>query len=148
MHGALVAEPCVIPPGEENLALDFGTVIDKYLYLNKRTHGQRFALHLAECDLSLGSAVRITFKGTESVTLPGLLAISPDSHAFGIAIGMETVNGKPLPLNKAGAKLPLRSGSNQLEFKGYVQGEGWALANKLVQRGPFNAVATFSLEYE
>lgn len=147
-RGALVAEPCVIPPGEESLALDFGTVIDKYLYLNTRTHGQQFTLHLAECDLSLGKTVRITFKGTESASLPGLLKISPDSQAFGIAIGMETLDGKPLLLNKASEYLPLRSGSNLLEFKGYVQGEGWALANKMIQRGPFNAVATFSLEYE
>ena len=31
-HGELVAEPCVIPPGSEVIPLDFGTVIDKYLY--------------------------------------------------------------------------------------------------------------------
>ncbi|MGO3397582.1 MAG: fimbrial protein, partial [Serratia proteamaculans] len=32
LHGALVAEPCVIPPGDETVVLDFDTVIDKYLY--------------------------------------------------------------------------------------------------------------------
>ncbi|MBD8216994.1 type 1 fimbrial protein, partial [Erwinia persicina] len=37
LHGALVAEPCVIPPGDETVVLDFDTVIDKYLYLNTRT---------------------------------------------------------------------------------------------------------------
>ncbi|SQI34326.1 Uncharacterised protein [Serratia plymuthica] len=42
------------PAGDETVVLDFDTVIDKYLYLNTRTHGQPFELHLAQCDLSLG----------------------------------------------------------------------------------------------
>lgn len=49
-HGTLVAEPCVIQPGDEDIPLDFGTIVDKYLYLNTRSHSQTFALHLTECD--------------------------------------------------------------------------------------------------
>lgn len=37
LQGALVAEPCVIPLSDEEITLDFGTIIDKYLYLNTRT---------------------------------------------------------------------------------------------------------------
>jgi type 1 fimbria pilin len=147
-HGALVAEPCVIAPGEENLLLDFGTVIDKYLYLNQRTHGQLFELHLRECDLSLGTTVRVTFSGNENPRLPGLLAIDGASQASGIAIGMETPEGKPLPLNQTGQKYPLAKGSTLIAFKAYVQGEAEAIARKTIERGPFSAVATFSLEYE
>ncbi|CAI1000446.1 Fimbrial adapter papK precursor [Serratia fonticola] len=148
-RGALVAEPCVIPPGEENIQLDFGTVIDKYLYLNQRTRGQQFAIHLAECDLTLGSTgVRITFRGNENLSLPGLLALDAASQASGIAIGIEAADGKPLPLNHAGHQYPLAKGSNLMVFKAYVEGEPEALANKTIQRGPFNAVATFSLDYE
>ncbi|CAI1045078.1 Fimbria A protein precursor [Serratia entomophila] len=147
-HGALVAEPCVIPPGEENIQLDFGTVIDKYLYLNQRTHGQQFALHLAECDLSLGATVRVRFSGNENPHLPGLLALAGGSQASGIAIGMETPEGKPLPLNQSGQKYPLAKGDNLLTFKAYVQGEPEAIAKETIERGPFSAVATFSLEYE
>jgi type 1 fimbria pilin len=147
-HGALVAEPCVIPPGEENLQLDFGTVIDKYLYLNQRTHGQQFELHLTECDLSLGTTVRVTFGGNENPHLPGLLALDGASQASGIAIGMETPEGKPLPLNQTRQKYPLGKGSNLIAFKAYVQGEPEAIAKETIERGPFSAVATFSLEYE
>jgi type 1 fimbria pilin len=147
-HGALVAEPCVIPPGEENIQLDFGTVIDKYLYLNQRTHGQQFALHLVECDLSLGTTVRVRFSGNENPHLPGLLALAGGSQANGIAIGMETPEGKPLPLNQTGQKYPLGKGDNLLTFKAYVQGEPEAIAKETIERGPFSAVATFSLEYE
>lgn len=147
-HGALVAEPCVIPPGEEEIKLDFGTVIDKYLYLNQRTHGQSFQLHLTECDLSLGNMLKITFSGMESPALPGLLALDGASQASGIAIGMETADGQALPLNKSGQGYPLLAGDNVIELKAFVQGEPQALANQSIERGPFQAVATFSLEYE
>ncbi|MGK9009925.1 fimbrial protein [Serratia marcescens] len=148
LHGALVAEPCVIPPGDETVVLDFDTVIDKYLYLNSRTPGQTFELHLAQCDLSLGNTVRVTFSGTESAALPGLLALSGASQAGGIAIGMETQQGEPLPVNQQGKAQALVSGANTLTARAYVQGEPEALNHKTIARGPFSAMATFSLEYE
>ncbi len=40
-HGALVAEPCTLRPGDEDIRLDFGSVIDKYLYTYGRTPGRR-----------------------------------------------------------------------------------------------------------
>ncbi|MGC2909178.1 fimbrial protein [Serratia marcescens] len=148
LHGALVAEPCVIPPGDETVVLDFDTVIDKYLYLNTRTPGQTFELHLAQCDLSLGKTVRVTFSGAESTGLPGLLALNGASQASGIAIGMETQQGEPLKVNQQGKAQTLVSGANTLTARAYVQGEPEALKHKTIERGPFSAVATFSLEYE
>lgn len=147
LHGALVAEPCVIPPGNEEITLDFGTIIDKYLYLNTRTLGQTFEIRLEECDLTLGKTVSVTFTGTENRALPGLLAID-GQQAMGIAIGLETPSAKPLPLNKASDKSLLQAGSSVIVLKAYVQGEPDALRNKSIMRGPFRAVATFHLEYE
>ncbi|HDU4714724.1 TPA: type 1 fimbrial protein [Klebsiella aerogenes] len=148
LYGALVAEPCVILPGEEEIQLDFGTVIDKYLYLNKRTLGQRFEIHLAECDLSLGKAVKVTFVGTENTALRGLLSIDSSWGASGIAIGLETMKSAALPLNKASHFYPLQAGSTRIALKAYVQGEPEAIAQKRIGRGPFSATATFRLEYE
>ncbi|HHR6038870.1 TPA: fimbrial protein [Providencia alcalifaciens] len=148
LHGALVAEPCVIPPGDEEITLDFGTIIDKYLYLNTRTLGQAFEIHLEECDLTLGKTVNVTFTGTESSALPGLLAVDGGSEAAGISIGFETLAAKPLPLNKASDKSWLQAGSNLIALKAYVQGEPLAIENKNIARGRFSAVATFHLEYE
>ena len=148
LHGALVAEPCVIAPGDENMRLDFGTVIDKYLYANERTHGQAFDIRLGECDLSLGKTVKVTFSGPENTSLKGLLAIDGGSKASGIAIGMETQAGQPLPLNKIGGAYQLVSGSNTLTVLAYVQGEPEAIAQRRIVRGPFSATATFNLEYE
>ncbi len=147
-HGALVAEPCVILPGEERIQLDFGTIVDKYLYLNTRTHSQIFTLHLAECDLSLGNTVSVTFSGSENANLPGLLALDGGSSASGIAIGLENRDGTALPLNSASDKYRLAAGSNQIALQAYVQGEPEAIRNKTIGRGEFSATATFSLEYE
>lgn len=148
LHGALVAEPCVIAPGDESVKLEFGTVIDKYLYANERTHGQAFAIRLTECDLSLGKTVKVTFSGTENPSLKGLLAIDSGSQASGIAIGMETPAGQKLPLNKIGPGYRLDEGSNTLTVQAYVQGEPEAIAKRSIERGPFSAIATFNLEYE
>lgn len=148
LHGALVAEPCVVPPGDEEIPLDFGTIIDKYLYLNSRTLGQAFEIHLEECDVTLGKTVSVTFSGAENSALPGLLAIDGSSAATGIAIGLETPSAKPLLLNQASNKSLLEEGSNIIILKAYVQGEPEAIANETIERGPFSAVVTFSLEYE
>lgn len=148
LHGALVAEPCVIPPGDEEITLDFGTIIDKYLYLNTRTLGQAFEIHLDECDLTLGKTVSVTFTGTENHALPGLLAIDGGSEAKGIAIGFETPSAKPLPLNTQSGKSLLQDGGNTIALRAYVQGEPLAIADQTIGRGAFSAVATFNLEYE
>ncbi|MFI8416181.1 fimbrial protein [Serratia sp. NPDC078593] len=148
LYGALVAEPCVIPPGEESIELDFGTVIDKYLYLNTRTLGQPFSLHLTECDLSLGKTVKITFIGTESLALPGLLAVDVGAGASGIAIGLETQQAKPIRINQASDNYMLQDGDNRIALKAYVQGEPDAITKQNIERGSFNATATFLLEYE
>ncbi|ENY3038030.1 TPA: fimbrial protein [Serratia marcescens] len=147
LYGALVAEPCVVPPGDEEIHLDFGTIIDKYLYLNTRTLGQQFEIRLAECDLTLGNTVKVTFMGTENRALPGLLAIDGSSEATGIAVGLETTEAQPLPINKESGEYVLQEGSNNIVLKAYVQGESKAIEAKTIGRGPFNAVATFNLEY-
>ncbi|HCU0429593.1 TPA: type 1 fimbrial protein [Serratia marcescens] len=148
LYGALVAEPCVIPPGDEEISLDFGTIIDKYLYLNTRTHGQAFDIHLTECDLSIGKTVKVTFTGKENTALPGLLAINGDSEATGIAIGLETQEGQVLPLNQNSSSYPLQDGNTTLTMQAYVQGEPKAITEQTINKGPFNAVTTFNLEYE
>ncbi|WP_442801771.1 fimbrial protein [Serratia rubidaea] len=147
-EGTLVAEPCVIPPGEELIRLDFGTIVDKYLYLNGRTLSQTFSLHLAECDLSLGNTVAVTFSGAENARLPGLLALDGGSSASGVAIGLENLDGTALPLNNASKKYRLAAGSNLIALQAYVRGEPQAIADKTIGRGEFSATATFSLEYE
>lgn len=147
-HGALVAEPCTLKPGDEDIQLDFGTVIDKYLYANVRTPAKPFTLTLQDCDLSLGKTVKVTFNGNKSLELPDLLALDGGSQASGIALGLETAAGQPVVLNKPSQGMTLASGGNSLALQVYVQGEPTAIAQKNIGLGAFSAVATFGLEYE
>ncbi|MGO2333428.1 fimbrial protein [Providencia sp.] len=148
--GTLVEDACEVYPGDENIELDFGTVIDKYLYLNTRTHSQSFTIRLINCDLVLGREVQVTFTGTESIALPGLLALSAGSQASGIAIGLETDTGEPIKLNKPKDYVQqLHSGNgNNLNLTAYVQGEPNALLTKTIGRGAFVATTNFILDYE
>lgn len=147
-RGELVAEPCTLLPEDENILLDFGTVIDKYLYLNSRTQGKLFQLHLMDCDVSLNNMLKITFSGPASTALPGLLALDGVNSVTGIAIGMETPQGQPLPLNQQTNAYQLRDGNNVINLQAYVRGEPEAINNKAIGRGVFTGIATFRLDYE
>lgn len=146
--GTLVEDACEVYPGDENIELDFGTIVDKYLYLNTRTHSQPFTIRLINCDLVLGKEVRVAFMGMESAALPGLLALNAGSQASGIAIGLETMHGNPVKINDTKIIVPLSSGNNNLNFKAYVEGEPTPLLTKTIGRGAFEATTTFILEYE
>ncbi|EML7933734.1 MULTISPECIES: fimbrial protein [Providencia] len=148
--GTLVEDACEVYPGDESIELDFGTVVDKYLYLNTRTHSQPFTIRLINCDLVLGKEVQVTFTGIESKTLPGLLALDTASQAKGIAVGLETIGGVPIKLNKAKDYLQaLHAGNgNNLKLQAYIQGEPTALQAQNIVLGKFVATSTFMLEYE
>lgn len=147
-HGTLVAEPCTLQPGDEDALLEFGTILDKYLYLNGRTNSKPLTLHLLECDISQSTLVKIRFTGVESVALPGYLAFDSGSQARGAAVGFETQDGAPLFLGIASPAFKLTEGGNVIALNAFVRGEPDALAQQALARGPFSAVATFHLEYE
>jgi type 1 fimbria pilin len=148
LHGALVAEPCVIAPGDETILLNFGGVLNNDLYMNTRTPNKPFILHLIECDSALAMTVQMRFDGTESNRLPGLLALDGGSLANGIAIGLETINGTAWPINRAGPDYLVSDGSTQVQVNAYIQGEASALANRSITPGDFTASATFTLAYD
>ncbi|WP_337264910.1 MULTISPECIES: fimbrial protein [unclassified Serratia (in: enterobacteria)] len=147
-RGALVAEPCTLRAADENITVDFGSIVDKYLYINGRTLGEPLVLHLDDCDISLGNMVKLTFSGVESTRLNGLLAISGASQTQGIAIGIETQQGNLVALNTGRYNQGLVAGNNTLSLRAYVRGEPEAIAQKSIIPGDFTASATFLLEYE
>ncbi|CAI1553035.1 fimbrial protein [Serratia fonticola] len=147
-RGALVADPCTLRVTDENINIDFGSIVEKYLYLNTRTLGVPLVLHLDDCDLSLGNMVKLTFSGTENSRLNGLLAISGASQTSGIGIGIETQQGNKVALNTGSYNQGLISGNNTISLRTYVQGEPDAISQKTINPGDFTASATFLLEYE
>nr|WP_241390416.1 fimbrial protein [Serratia proteamaculans] len=147
-YGSLVAEPCSLQLGDEAITLEFGTIIDKYLYLNGRTNSKPITLHLLECDTNLGMLVNMRFTGTESTVLPGFLAFDMSSQAKGAGIGFETQGGVAVPLGTNSPAFKLEEGSNVITLNAYVKGEPDALAQHSLVHGSFSAIATFNLEYE
>lgn len=145
--GRLVAVPCTIRPGDEVISLDLQDIASSHLYLNTRSIGQPFYIHLEGCDTRIGDSVTTTFSGRENAQLPGLLALDSVSVASGIAIGIETPQDQPLPLNVASAEQRLSDGNNVIALKAYVRGEPQAIARKRIRAGQFEATSTFTLTY-
>lgn len=145
--GKLVEGACSIRPGDEDISLEFRQITSKYLYLNTRTSGERFELHLEGCDTAIADSVTIRFDGTPNMQLPGLLALGAGSVASGVGIGIETLQGKPLPLGEVSDEQSISDGANVIELQAYVQGEPQAIADHSIGAGVFNATSTFTLDY-
>ncbi len=143
----VIAEACNIRPGDENIQLDFGTVIKKYLYINTRTHSKPFAIHLIDCDPSIAKTVTVKLTGQESTALPGLLAFNPSSMARGAALGLEHADGSAFPINGSDT-YTVPTGDLTLNYQAYVQGEPDAIQNNSIVGGNFSATAIYSLDYE
>ena len=146
MDGTLVAEPCSLSSSTTDFSVDFKNIIDKDLYARNRTESHRFTIDLVDCDPTLGKSVNISFQGAESSALPGLLAID-SGEAKGIAIGIETEEGKPVKINSSEQSFNISGNTLHLVFQGYVEGEPDALANHQIVLGNFSSNATFELTY-
>ncbi len=147
LKGNLVEEACTIRPGDEAITLELWDLTSKHLYLNTRSQGKGFKLHLEDCDTTVGNTVTITFGGTENPALPGLLALDAGSGASGIGVGIETPSNKPLPLNTVSDQQALSDGNNVVELKAYVQGEPNAIRDQTIGHGAFTVTSTFTLDY-
>lgn len=146
--GNLVAEPCTLAPEDTNLTVDFGTVILKSLYSDKKSLPRLFTLHLIDCDLSLGNHVQVIFSGSEDADQPGLLALDSGSSASGIAIGLQTLKGEPVAINKQSPAYDLHDGTNIIHIAAYVQASDTAMTHHQIIPGDFSAVATFEFIYD
>ncbi|WP_426576366.1 fimbrial protein [Xenorhabdus stockiae] len=145
----VLAPSCVIKPEDKAMEVDFGSITSRDLYLYQRTPSQPFRLHLEECDPKVAQKVNIKFVGQESKEQPGLLAFSHGSNASGAAIGMEKLDGTPLPFNKtAQFSLAGTNSSHVIPFQAYVKADPKALLQNKIGVGEFNAMATFELSYE
>lgn len=146
--GALVSEPCTLPDSDQDIQLDFSSVIIKSLYASQRTASLPFTIHLEGCDPSLMATVNVTFQGTADNELTQQLALEASSTAKGVAIGLEQENGAALAINKASSYQQLSSGTNSLTFNAYVQAKPVALAQQQISPGNFTAITTFVLGYQ
>lgn len=136
-------QPCSIRPGDEIISVDFGNIAGKVLNERRRTPSKIFNIHLDGCETTIANSIKVTFSGLESED-PMLLALSNNSTAKGIAIGLEK-NGHPLPINRPIHYLGSIGENNILNFSAYLQ---LLPSAQLVTPGIFNATAIFTLDYD
>jgi type 1 fimbria pilin len=145
--GNLVEQACTLRPGDEAVRLELWDLTSKHLYINTRSVGKRFQLHLLDCDTTIGNSVTITFGGVQNRELPGLLALDGGSGASGIAVGLETLSDKPLPVDTVSDRQVLSNGNNVIELKAYVRGEPTAIRDQTIGHGAYTVTSTFTLDY-
>ncbi|WP_158784165.1 fimbrial protein [Pantoea sp. BAV 3049] len=145
--GKLVSLPCSIQ--ENDIRVGLGAINSRNLYYYGPSKSVSFILHLIDCDTSVYKGLSVVFSGEESLSLPGYLNVDSDnSTASGIAIGLETEDKEPLPLNKHTAVHQIIDGENVLNFQANVIGEPEAVKNHTIQDGAFFAHALITLYYE
>lgn len=145
--GNLVSQACTIRPGDEAITLELWDVAAKHLYINTRTVGKAFRLHLDDCDTTISNGVTIMFGGTENRALPGLFAMDGGSGASGIGLGIETPSSKLLPVNTVSDEQVLTNGNNVIDLKAYVQGEPNAIRDQTIGPGAYTVTSIFTLDY-
>lgn len=148
LFGVLVAEPCVLETGDDNLLVDFKSIMMKDIYKRKDIESEDFHIRLSECDITQDNSVIISFTGVESISQPNMIALSPDSVAEGIAIGLKTSDGMQVKINDEGFFYKLTSKKNDFSFKAYVRGDPDLISSKSIYPGDFNAHVTFKLTYQ
>lgn len=150
-QGTLVAEPCTVATGGdgENVVVDFGTIPDKnfYFYSPPRTWPQSFDILLKDCDLSLGSQVKLTFTGPEDGEQTGRLAVSSGDGVSHVAVGIQDADDRDVAINRQTPSYQLNTGTTVLRFKSYIQASDAGVKNHSIGNGHFEAVTTFVLEY-
>lgn len=150
-RGTLVEDPCTVAAGPdgESVEVDFRNVPDKNLYrmAEGRSWKEKFHILLQDCDLSLGTKVKVTFTGPEDPEQPGLLALSNNSGATHVAVAITKADGTPIPLNKQTDGYALSKGITELDFAAYLSSSRDAVRNHTIGRGTVDATATFMLEY-
>lgn len=148
LHGTLVQNACTLLPEDEYVSVDFKTIANRDLYSYTRTPSKPFSIRFIDCDTSVGNIIKIKFTGTESKSLPGLLALDAGSKASGIAIGLQDAQGAALPLRQTTVLKNISNGNNVVTLKAYVEAEPGAISQRNIKEGSFSAVANFTIEYE
>ena len=135
--GNLVQEACTLRPGDEAVTLELWDVTSKHLYINTRSQGKDFRLHLENCDTTIGATVSITLAAGKTPRCPAcsrwMAAVAPQASGWRI----ETPSNKPLPLNLPSDAQVLIDGSNVIALKAFVQGEPQAISDQTIGQGAY-----------
>lgn len=146
----VLAPPCDINEEDRSgISVIFPPVSYRQFYNPGSSPSAPFTLRLSNCDISQAKSVRFTFTGPEEHSLPGLLALSPQSEAKGIAVGIKSAgDGKPININKISDTFALTEGDMAFHFIAWLQATPAALSDHTIEAGEFTAQAVLTLSYE
>lgn len=145
----VLSPTCSIKTKDQDINVNFGNILNSELYLKHRTEGEIFYLYLEDCDPQTIKRLKIKFLGETSEELPGFLSMKSNGPIHGVAIGMEKIDGTPVPFNKT-SEFPLLANSkeNVIPFRAYVQAAPRAIQEKKIGFGSFTSTATFEVNYD
>ncbi|WP_244212921.1 fimbrial protein [Proteus hauseri] len=148
--GVVVAHGCTIVAGDENKVIDFKQISSKDLYTFQKTEPISFSISLENCSQDIYKSVTITLDGKEHPTMPNHLAVvgtgSEDPKSIGIVF--TDFNRNIIQLKKPSATRLLNNQRIQFNFMTYVEASSSAIKNQTVLTGPFQAQATYTLNYQ
>lgn len=148
--GIVVAHGCTIVAGDENKVIDFKQISAKDLYTFQKSAPVAFSISLENCSQDIYKSVTITLDGKEHPTMPNHLAVvgtgSEDPKSIGIVFTDTQHN--IIPLKKPSATRQLDNKRIQFNFITYVEASQSAIKNQTLLTGPFQAQATYTLNYQ
>lgn len=153
LQGNLLDRPCKIDPASQTQNVTFTeTATPLYWSSPGKSAMKTFSVRLTNCYASsVGKVVKLTFNGSEELTLPGYLATT-GTNAGRLAIGLVDTDG--ITLLKLGSPHNSSAGDSvagsslDLRFKAFVQATPDAIAQKNVVPGNYSATATFEVNYQ
>ena len=148
--GTLIALPCTIDPGMENLRVTMNEVPTKSLYRFIRTAPKLLSFTLKDCDPALATYISFKFTPIDINTDPeGLLDFTPSSEAKGAGIAFENLQGERILLNTEYTyQEQIKSGDMTLYMNAFLQGKNDAIVNRTIVPGTYSAVMVYTLQYE
>lgn len=143
--GNLIAGTCNLVVTGDNLAeVVFPPISANTLTARRQSDPVPFSVQLNDCAASVKGGVAVAFSGTEVSGMSGFLALSGQSAAKGIGIGIETQAGTQVRVNgTTGTVFTLTEGLNTLNFNAWIQ----AINGETVTPGTFFATTTVAFEY-
>ncbi|WP_129544234.1 fimbrial protein [Serratia sp. 1D1416] len=147
--GSVVDAPCSIHPDSIDQTIPLGQISNAALKNGSTSIARPFSIKLENCTFGTPATknkVTVTFTGSESDAVAGLLATT--GQAKGVAVAITDNSGGVVKLGKATKEQQLQEGSNTLSFAAYVQGAaGTKDKPAVITEGDFQSVADFTLAY-
>jgi type 1 fimbria pilin len=145
-YGRIIAQPCSVSLDSLDMRVDMNVIDVKTLYANGHSEPVPFFIRLTGCKAAVFKSVRTKFSGSKDVILPGTLAVG--GAAKGIALQLLDRDATRLQLDELSRAVPLHEQELVLEFAAQIDGYPERITSYSIVVGEFNAVTTFTLQYD